>query len=211
MITKTIYGYSEEDDKIMGYFKRRKSKTYNDGTRMIIPGLGILTANIQNSDKLRIKPNKSLNNVFPPPTPTPSNTPSPSSTPANTPTPTPTPSSTPIKYYINFYAASESSFHDLIFLYKSTNSGLTWEPFYWISPGYDGAYSGVGLGFFNSGSTLWFGFKYNNTDVQYGAEFYSGDFNSLCGLSEPFKINSFTADTSIYLNLAANDNAYITC
>ena len=69
MITKTIYGYSEEEDKIMGFLKRQKSATYSaSGSRMIVPGLGILTANIQNGDKIQIKPNQMVGDVLPPST-----------------------------------------------------------------------------------------------------------------------------------------------
>ena len=203
----------------MGYFKRKKSKTYNAGTRMIIPGLGILTANIQNGDKLRIKPNQPLNNVFPPPTPTPSNTPPPSATPANTPTPTPTPSNTPTNvYYITVFGLNQTPLNELILIYKSTNSGLTWTSLSYMAPGnvtpsQGGGYSGSGIGNFNSGSTVWIGIQntsYNN--IIYGSGLFSGDFNSLCGLSEPFKINSLSANTNVYLNFATiNDNAYITC
>ena len=43
MTTKTIYGYSEEGDKTMGYIKRNKTGNYNAGTKLIIPGKGIQT------------------------------------------------------------------------------------------------------------------------------------------------------------------------
>jgi len=195
----------------MGYFKRKKSKTYNAGTRMIIPGLGILTANIQNGDKLRIKPNQPLNNVLPTPTPTPSKTPSPSSTPANTPTPTPTPSNTPTNFYtIDLYTYNESPLNEMILVYKSTNNGLTWTPYIWVQPGYPGYFGFVNLNF-NAGESLWFGVRCNNTDIKYGTGLFSGDFNSLCGLSEPFKIDSLTANTEVYLNFAINGNGYVTC
>jgi len=199
----------------MGYFKRRKSKTYNAGTRMIIPGLGILTANIQSVDKLRIKPNQPLNNVLPTPTPTPSKTPSPSTAPANTPTPTPTPSSTPTNVYnITVRLLSQSNFNNFVTIYTSTNNGLTWTSLYYYSlPGFPAnGYYGYNLNNFNAGESIWIGLMYNNTNIKYGTGSFSGDFNSLCGLSEPFKINSLTANTDVYLNLATiNGNAYITC
>jgi hypothetical protein len=52
---KTIYGYSEEGDKIMGYIKRQKSGTYNAGTRSKVSGQGVQTVKLPVSDK---KPSK---------------------------------------------------------------------------------------------------------------------------------------------------------
>jgi len=98
VITKTIYGYSEEEDKIMGFLKRQKSGTYSaSGSRMIVPGLGILTANIQNGDKVQIKPNQMVGEISPSatPSPTPPVTPTPTQTPTNTPTPSITPTQSP--------------------------------------------------------------------------------------------------------------------
>jgi len=62
----------------MGFLRRKKSKAYSaSGSRMIVPGLGILTANIQSVDKIVIKPNQRVGNVLPTPTPTPEPTPTP--------------------------------------------------------------------------------------------------------------------------------------
>ena len=47
----------------MGFLKRQKSNTYNAGTRMIVPGLGILTAIIQKGDKIQIKPNETTGTI----------------------------------------------------------------------------------------------------------------------------------------------------
>ena len=88
----------------MAYSGRKKSGKYNAGTKMIVPGFGILMVKKQNGDKIQIKPNNNI--IFlpsstpsstPPPTPsvTPTNTPTPSVTPTNTPTPSITPTQTP--------------------------------------------------------------------------------------------------------------------
>lgn len=52
----------------MAFIKREKSGKHNAGTRMIVPGLGILTVNMENGDKIRIKPNQLVGDVLPPPT-----------------------------------------------------------------------------------------------------------------------------------------------
>ena len=52
---KTIYGYSEEGDKTMGYIKRQKSGTYNAGTRSKVSGQGVQTVKLPANDK---KPSK---------------------------------------------------------------------------------------------------------------------------------------------------------
>lgn len=52
---KTIYGYSEEGDKTMGYTKRRKAAVINAGTRTKVSGQGVQTVKLPVGDK---KPNK---------------------------------------------------------------------------------------------------------------------------------------------------------
>jgi len=48
----------------MGFLRRKKSKAYSaSGSRMIVPGLGILTAIIQNGDKVQIKPNETVGDI----------------------------------------------------------------------------------------------------------------------------------------------------
>jgi uncharacterized protein (DUF362 family) len=54
----------------MGFLKRQKSGTYSaSGSRMIVPGLGILTAIIQNGDKVQIKPNETVGDISSPENP----------------------------------------------------------------------------------------------------------------------------------------------
>ena len=136
MTTKTIYGYSEEEDKTMGYSGRKKSGNYNSGTKLVVPGQGTLMVKMENGDKISIRPNNNI--IFlpsptpsstPPPTPTqtptpsitptqtptpsitPTNTQTPTITPTNTPTPsfTPTPSTTPPPAFISIWDTTKTS------------------------------------------------------------------------------------------------------
>jgi surface protein len=60
----------------MGYSSRKKSGKYNSGTKLVVPGQGILMVKMENGDKVEIKQNNTI--IF-----LPSQTPTPSITPTN--------------------------------------------------------------------------------------------------------------------------------
>lgn len=153
------------------------------------------------------------NTITPTNTLTPSITPTLTPTPSITPTLTPTPTNTPLPIYgVQVNVLNETSSVTQNFKIKySSNSGSTWDD--WITnvggyPSYLG-YSGLQS---YSGGSIWIGFvDTSDNNLAYGSGLLSGDYDSLCGILTPYKVDNITANTQTYINMKVETGSYVLC
>jgi len=127
-------------------------------------------------------------------------------------TTTTTTSTTAVFYQVDVLVSELTNTGLTIKLWYSTNGGATWT-FYTNGtagdyPNYN-VFSGIQ---FPAGTNVLFGITDNSDgNIQYGSGFSSGDFNSLCGLSNPFVINNISASTILYANLNVSGGNFVPC
>lgn len=96
-------------------------------------------------------------------------------------------------------------------LWYSTDGGSTWTFYLSGTAGYPNYSTFTGLQF-PAGTNVSFGITDNSdVNIEYGSGLFSGDFNSLCGLTNPFVINNISTATTLYANLNVSGSTFVPC
>ena len=138
-------------------------------------------------------------------------TPTTTTTSSSTSTSTTTTTTTAALYSVDINVTELTNTDLTIKLWYSTNGGSTWTFYLSSTAGYPNYNTFTGLQF-PAGTNVLFGITDNSdVNIEYGSGLFSGDFNSLCGLTNPFVINNISTATTLYANLNVSGGTFVPC